>query len=133
MSYFSRLSTGSDWTLTDATPYRMSWGGLAICICHESIAPAFTMAALNASLVALCEMDSEAASSVPHYEASDEHYPTILQEMPMVPCLVSAKLIQPNLICIHQFFLNIRATAWCAESTPKTDTFISSPRNRPSV
>ena len=89
MSYFSRLSTSSDWTLTDAIPYRISWDGLAICICHESIPPALTMSALNASLVALCEMDAEAAGSVQRNEASSEQYPTILEEMPMMPCLVS--------------------------------------------
>ena len=103
MSYFSRLSSVPDWTLTDATPYRISWSGLSICICHESIPPALTMAAINASLVALCEMDSEAANSVPHYEASAENYPTILQEMPMIPCLVSAQIIKTNLTCIYLF------------------------------
>lgn len=86
-SYFSRLSTSPEWSLTDAAPYRISWSQLAICICHESIPPELTMAALNASLVALCVLDADTAASVPRYRAVDGQYPVILREMPLMPCL----------------------------------------------
>lgn len=88
ISYFSRMSDGTpEWSLADAVPHRISWQGLAVCICHESIPPELTMAALNASLVALCIMDSGAAGSVPRYRAVEGQYPTILQGMPLMPCL----------------------------------------------
>lgn len=87
ISYFSKLSSGSEWSLMDAIPYRISWQDLAVCICHESVPPALTMTALNASLVALCSLDSEAATSVPYYKATSGQYPKILREMPLMPCL----------------------------------------------
>ena len=88
VSYFSGLSNGvPEWSLTDATPHRISWQGLAVCVCHESIPPELTMAALNASLVALCSLGADAAASVPRYKAIEGQYPTILQEMPLMPCL----------------------------------------------
>jgi len=85
-SYFSRLSTGAEWTLTDAVPYKISWKNIAICISNECVEPALTMAALNASLVALCVLDAETSASVPRYQANG--YPTILAgTMPVMPCL----------------------------------------------
>lgn len=86
VSYFSRLSTGVEWTLTDAVPYKISWKNIAICISNESVEPALTMAALNASLVALCVLDAETGSSVARYQATG--FPTILAgAMPVMPCL----------------------------------------------
>ena len=87
MSYFSSMSNGPQWTLLDTTPYRISWQNLAVCICHESVPPALTMAALNASLVALCTLNTEAAASVPYYQATAGQYPKILRELPLMPCL----------------------------------------------
>lgn len=87
MSYFGRLSTRPQWCLTDTIPYRISWQGLALCICHDSVPPELTMAAINASLVALCHLDIETAASVPRYQAADGKHPTILREMPLMPCL----------------------------------------------
>jgi len=86
VSYFSRLSTGAEWTLTDAVPYKMSWKNLAVCVSTESVEPALTMAALNGSLVALCVLDAETGASVARYQAAG--YPTILSRaMPVMPCL----------------------------------------------
>lgn len=87
MSYFSKLSSGPEWSLMDAVPYRISWQELAVCICHESVPPSMTMGALNGSLVALCVLDSDAAASVSYYQATTGQYPKILREMPLVPCL----------------------------------------------
>ena len=87
MSYFSQLSTGPKWTLMDSTPHVISFNQLAICICHESVPPGHTLAALNASLVALCQLDSETAASVSYYETTTGQYPKILREMPLMPCV----------------------------------------------
>lgn len=87
MSYFGNLSNSAEWTLTDAVPYRISWHALAICISHQSIPPNSVFAALNASLVALCILDSEVASSVPRYQAKEGNYPTVLKELPIMPCI----------------------------------------------
>lgn len=87
MSYFSKLSSGPEWSLMDAAPYRISWQELAVCICHESVPPSLTMGALNASLVALCVLDSDAAASVSYYQATTGQYPKILREMPLMPCV----------------------------------------------
>lgn len=87
MSYFSRLSNGPEWSLMDAVPYRISYQDLAVCICHESVPPWLTMSALNASLVALCVLDSDTGASVSYYQATNGQYPKILREMPLVPCL----------------------------------------------
>ncbi len=88
MSYFSKMSNGHPhWSLMDTIPYRISWQNLAVCICHESVPPELTMAALNASLVALCTLNTEAMASVPYYQATTGQYPNILRELPLMPCL----------------------------------------------
>ena len=85
VSYFSQLSTGPEWSLTDATPYKISWNSVAICVSHESLPPALALAALNASLVALCILDAETVSSVPRHQLAG--HPTVLGQMPAMPCL----------------------------------------------
>lgn len=87
MSYFSQLSSSPQWSLMETIPYCISWQDLAVCICHESVPPTLTMAALNASLVALCILDNETAASVPYYQATVGQYPKILRELPLMPCL----------------------------------------------
>lgn len=87
MSYFSQMSSSSQWSLMETVPYCISWQDLAVCICHESVPPTLTMAALNASLVALCILDNETAASVPYYQATVGQYPKILRELPLMPCV----------------------------------------------
>jgi len=85
LSYFSRLSNSPDWSLCDAVPFRISWDQLSLCVFHQFVPPSLVTAALNASLVALCSLDPETAASVPRQKSAG--YPTILQEIPLMPCL----------------------------------------------